>query len=68
MKSGSNISIWHARSVPRLTVARKQEPQYWLLSSAYWFEEMFVCGILTDASWEHSGQRTGECGEVCTVS
>lgn len=51
-------------------MARKQEPQSWLLSSVSWFEEMFVGGLLTDASGEqtHSGRRTGERGEVRTVS
>lgn len=43
MESGSDIVVWHAQSVLRLTVASKQEPQYWLVNA--------LCGGLRRCCW-----------------
>lgn len=68
MKSGSDISIWHAQSVLRLTAVRKQDPRYRSLT-VWWLEEMLAGGLLTDASGKqsHSRQRAGESSEVCAM-
>lgn len=69
MKSGSDISIWLAQDVLRLTVVRKQEPRYQFLNSVKRLE-MLAGGLLTGASGKqsHSSQRVGKSCEVRALS